>query len=240
MPTANDLGTAALRLLGVVEASETPPAADLEFCFTRLNDWIDSLGTERLIIYALARTEKALTSGTQSYTIGSGGDIAIVRPLWIDAASILLDDTVSPEEETPIQVLSDQEWQRLGSKDLTSTGVTAIYYDHGFDANQRGTIYVWPIPTVETISLILYTPTALTQFATQATSYVFPPAYRRAILHNLVIEIAPAFNREVPPTILRSARESLDQIKRANYRPAELAGDPMTGGMRRPFNVVLG
>lgn len=235
MPSANDLGTAAMQLLGACAAEETPQAADLATVFDRLNDMVDAFGTERLTIYAVTRTEKALTANTQTYTIGSGGDINIIRPNWIEGAGLLLDDTVSPESEIPIAVFSDQEWRRITQKDATSTTVMGIYFDHAFNSStQRGTIYVYPIPTGSDLALILYTPTAVIQFAAQATNYLFPPAYRRMLVYNLAKEIYPLFpNPAVREDIYAIATESKAQVKRANFRPSELESDIWARGPRR-------
>jgi hypothetical protein len=238
MPSANDFVTDALKKLGVLEASETPSSADMELGFDRLNDMIDAWALEPLTIHALLRTTKTLAASTASYTIGTGGSINIVRPVRIDngMAKLIQDTTATYPIEVPITVLTDQEWRALPQKTATGTAPTRIYYDHK-EAAGLGTIYVYPIPTVGTTQLVLYTPLAITEFAAQSTNYTFAPGYRRAILHNLAIELAPDFTAPVSEDIRRIATEAKAWIKRANYRPVELSMDPAIVGRGGSYNI---
>jgi hypothetical protein len=238
MPSANDFVTDALKKLGVLEASETPSSAAMELGFDRLNDMIDAWALERLMIHALLRTTKTLAASTASYAIGTGGSINIIRPVSIAQAMLVQDTAATYPIEIPIRVLSDQEWPHLSQKTATGTAPTSIYYDHK-EAAGLGTIYVYPIPTVGTTQLVLYTPLAITEFAAQATNYTFAPGYRRAILHNLAFELATEFT--VPADILdlveRVAVSSKAAIKRANFRPTELSMDPALVGRGGRYNI---
>jgi hypothetical protein len=238
MPSGNELVTNALRLLGVVGATETPSGEDLEFGFDRLNDWIDAQQLDRLTIHALSRTTKTLTASTASYQIGVGAAINVARPLWIDAAMIVLDTTATYPTETPIHIFSDQEWPHIPQKTATGTAPTGIYYDHKWISG-AGTIYVYPIPTVSTTQLVLYTPLAITEFADQATDYLFSPGYRRMILHNLAIELTTTWMvpQDVYDKVNAIAVSSKAAVKRANYRPTELGLDPAFLGRSGAYNI---
>lgn len=74
-------------------------------------------------------------------------------------------------------------------------------------------------------SIVLYTPTALTQFADFATQYTFPPGYAKAIRYNLALELAPELGIAVPPEVMRNAALSLGDLKRANHQPLEARFD---------------
>jgi len=216
--TANDVITRALRLLGVNDPTEAPTAEDGALGLSVLNEWIDALGVERQSVYVLTRTAHTLTASTASYSIGTGGAINIVRPVWIDHAGLILDTSAATPTEIPIRVLQDDERSTIVQKTLTSSLTKAIWYDHAWSAG-LGLIYVYPIPTVGTTQLVLYTPTALTEFADQSTDYTFPPAYRRAIVWNLANELAPYYPAASPDARLgRVAAETLANVKRANTR----------------------
>lgn len=232
MPSAEDFATRALRLIGIIDPTENPSAEDGETALQVLNDWIDDLGTQRQSIYALARTTQTLISGTASYTIGSGGTINIVRPLWIDHAGFVFDTTVTPSSEVPVHVLQNDEYEALTPKALQSSVVSAIWYDHAWTAG-LGRIYVFPIPNVGSTQLVLYTPTALTEFANYATDYTFPPGYRRAITYNLAVELAAHFpGALVPPKVEQLAASSLANLKRANLRLSTVDVDHALSGRR--------
>lgn len=226
MPSATDFGKRALQLLGVIDPTEDPSAEDGETAFDVLNDWMDTLATQRQSIYYVARTTKTLTNGTATYSIGSGGAINIARPVWIQNAGFVLDTTVTYPIEIPIRIFTDDEWASLTPKTLTSSVVEGIYYDHNWSAG-LGLISIWPVLNVPSTQLVLYTPTALTEFADTSTDYTFPPGYKRAILYNLANELAPWYPAVTPdPRIATIAVSSLASIKRANWRPSEVRLDP--------------
>lgn len=226
MASATDFGTRALQLLGVIDPTETPSAEDGAVAFAVLNDWMDALATQRQSIYTVARTTKALTSGTASYTIGVGGGISMARPLWIQNAGFVLDTTVTTPIEVPITVFTDDQWAALTPKAQASSVVEGIYLDHGWVAG-LSRLYVWPIPNVSTTQLVVYTPTALIEFADTSTDYTFPPGYKRAILYNLANELAPWYPATTPdPRIAAIAKESLAAVKRGNWRGSRVNVDP--------------
>lgn len=223
--TARDLITATLRSIRVLGVGDTLLAEDANDALNRLNDWIDGLALERLSIYYVARTTKMLGNNIASYTIGTGGDINIVRPTQIESAGLIQDTTVPTPYERPLEVWTDQRYQGCHQKTLTSTYPTAIYYDHNWVAG-LGTVYLWPIPTDCALTqLVLYTPTALREFATLDTAYTFPPGYRRFLRTNFAGEVASEYGKQLTGDQVQAARHSKAQIKRGNVRPAETRVD---------------
>lgn len=236
MPSANDFAAAALRLLNVIQAGEDPSSEDGELAFDVLNRWIDSLGTQRQTMYFLTRTTQTLTSGTASYTIGSGGTINIVRPLWIDHAGLILDTSATYPDEVPVRVLTDDEYAAWTPKTQQSTYATAIWYDHNWSSG-LGLIRPLPIPNVSTTQLVLYTPTAITQFADQSTNYTFPPGYQRAIVANLALELTAYYPAAtMPPTLAKMAADGLADLKRGNLRLSHVVIDPALARRTGPMS----
>ena len=235
MPTANDLVTRAFRLIGVVDAVGSPSAEDAQAGLDTLNNWMDSLGTDRLSIFHLVRTVHTLSGSTASYTIGVGGTINIARPMWVQNASLILDSGAATPTEVPIQVFSDDEWAGVAQKTLSGSQPTGIWFDHAWTAG-LGTVHIYPVPSGGTKQLVLYVPTALAEFADlTATTYTFPPGYERAIRFNLAVELAAEYPGSiVTPTVERIATTSLGSVKRANWREMSVPIDPaLTGGFHR-------
>lgn len=229
--SASDFIQRALVLLGVYEAGAAIDGADSDDALDTLNEWVDSLAAERLSIYRILRTVLTLTANTASYTIGSGGTINIVRPLWIQHAGLVVNTGVTPVTEVPIRVFTEEEYARQTPKALTSNLCEGIYYDYAWTAG-LATIRPWPIPNVGTTQLVLYTPLAVTTFPDLSTGYTFPPGYPRAIRANLAMELAADFNVEPSDAVRRMATQGLATIKRANWRPSVVAVDSAmrTGG----------
>lgn len=230
--SATTLIYSALRLCreGLTRPGRTASTEELADGFTRLNDMLNAWGVERLTMYRVLRTTRALAASTASYTIGSGGAIDIVRPDKIEAAGLILDVNAVPVYEKPIDVITDQRWRRIQQKDLENPLAQGVYFDHGWSAG-LGRVYLWPIPSVGTTTLVLYSLVALTAFADLTTCYTFPPGYGEAIRYQLALRLARDFGGlKDPETTTFLATTALARVKRGNIRPEEAALDPRTPG----------
>ena len=78
------------------------------------------------------------------------------------------------------------------------------------------TISVWPIPDNSSCQLVLYTPTALSQFADLTTAYTFPPGYEEAMRYQLALRLAPEFGVSITPEIFKLAADTYANVKRLN------------------------
>ena len=224
--TARDIITATLRSIRVLGVGDPLPAEDANDALDRLNDWLDSLALERLTMYYVARTTKMLGSNQQSYTVGLGGDIGIVRPTHIEAANCIWDVRESTPFEHPLDVWTDQRWQGCRQKTLVTNYPQAIYYDFNWREG-LAKLYVWPIPTDCGMSqIVIYTPIALREFPTLDDTFSFPPGYRRFIRTNFAAEIASEYGKQLTADQVAAARQSKAQIKRGNVRPVEARVDP--------------
>lgn len=219
--SANTLITRALQLIGVCAAGEIPTPDDLNDGLATLNDMVDAWATERLTIYTEARQTKVLTPLQQTYTIGSGANINVARPLWIHNAGII---PIGQTNEIRIDVIADDEWAKVAIKSLQSTFPTTMYYDYNFNSSGYGNINVWPIPTTAP-TLVLYLPQAISTFADGTTSYSFPPGYERMIRFNLALELAPEYGKPIDPAVAAIAMQSKANVKRANIRIETLDTD---------------
>jgi len=238
--TARDIVTRALKTLGVLAAGETPTAEDASDALDALNDMVDSWQLERLFIHEIVRTVKTLAASTATYTIGTGGAINVTRPTWIDAARVILDLAATTPTEIPIEVFSDQKWQDIRQKTLTSSLIQGIWFDHAWSAG-LGLIYVWPIPTTGTTRLVIYAPgLAVGAFVDLNTDYTFPPGYRDALHYSLAVRLAPEFGKPLDGLVAQLAVDSLAKVKRANHRPRELACDPAITARRGYFDWRTG
>ena len=248
MPTtlsALDIIKRSMKQLGVLRQGEEPTANEAADALEALNDMIDDWGTQRLTMLVQDRTEKALAASTTSYTIGLGGDINISRPIVIENAGVIIDASANPKVERPIQIFTDDEWAAVRIKGLTSTLIQGIYYDYDYD-NTTGLalIYPWPVPSVGTTKLVIYSPRPLSEFPDLTTQYGFAPSYRRAMVYNGAVAMAGVFGFPVPPAVAALAVETKGNLKRANIRYQEMAPPPGTpgviGGNGRPWDWRTG
>ena len=225
--TARQLIAGALKIIGVLDASEAADAADEADCLRMLHSLIDSWGTQRQTIFTVTRSTYTWTANTTSFTIGTGASFSQQRPVWIDNAAYVIPDS-DPATEVPLWILTDQQYADQSVKPLTATLPSWLYYNPTSPvATGYGTLYLGPIPT-QNVTLVLYWPTAVVQFTDLTTSYILPPSYERALRTNLGVEVAPMYGvkPQVIELVLKQATDSLADVKRANTRLYDLQMDP--------------
>ena len=239
--TVSQLITAALQDLRVLQVGETASANDAAYGLDRLNDWIDGLATEGLSVYSRARTIWTISSAT-TYTIGAGATINCARPtgpMAIDNVGFQ-DTSVSPTMEYNLgPVLTEDAYDGIAQKDLTSVYPQAAYYNPTYDSG-FGTIRLWPIPTSTTLQGVIYTLVSVSEFTAISDTVALPPGYRRFLRTNLAKELASAFDSPLTPDIQQAAMESKADVKRANERLMDLSSGVaglIFGGAGPHYNI---
>jgi hypothetical protein len=239
--TVSELITAALQDLRVLQVGETASANDAAYGLNRLNDWIDSLATEGLTVYSRARTTWTI-SGATSYTIGTGAVINCARPtgpLAIDNVGFQ-DTSVSPTLEYNLgPVLTEDAYDGIAQKDLTSVYPQAAYYNPTYDSG-FGLIRLWPLSTSSTLEGVIYTLVPVSEFTAITDTIALPPGYRRFLRTNLAKELASAFDSPLTMDIQQAAAESKADVKRANERLMDLSSGVaglIFGGSGPHYNI---
>jgi hypothetical protein len=231
--SAQQLAKGALQDLGVISLGGELDGPEGASVLELLNLLVDAMSVDRGLLFSIVRTEKTLASGTASYTIGSGGDIAIVRPLWIARAGLIQDTSASTPVEVPVSVLSKEQYADWPQKTEQSSQSRAIWYDHAATAG-LGRIYPLPIPNVGTTQLVLYTPGGqVTQFAEITTEYAFAPGYAlmvRRLLADALVPMYPQASAQSVAKVQQSAASIRRQIKAANTRPVYRQNSGFLGG----------
>jgi hypothetical protein len=219
--TARDLITRAFRLIRVLPSGETLGAAEASDALAVLGDLVDAWRNENLTLFSQARTVISVVNGQQTYTIGSGGDFNIERPIWIDGLAF---QSASGYEQRIAGPISRDDWQRISQKDQTGTLPELGFYNPEYPL---GKLEIWPIPTDTTVSLVLYTPAgALASVASLDTAISVPPGWSKALRYNLALDLAPEFNQTPDPSVVAQAIELKAAIKRANFQINESKVDP--------------
>lgn len=220
MTTASDLINGALRDVGALASGETATAEDTSDALELLNHLLGQWQATGLNVYALKDVSFAVT-GAASYTIGTGGNVAVARPVSVEAAFWRSGDL-----DYPLTVINAfQDYQRIGDKTLT--GVPgAIYY---LPSYSLGKVYAYPMPT--TGDLHLTVKEALQTFASASETVTLPPEYMLALRYSLA-ELLKISYPEAQPRfdIEKAAKTARTIIKRNNVQipilsmPAALVG----------------
>lgn len=220
--TALKLISRALRNLNVLQQGEVPDDQEAQDGLDTLNEMIDSWSVDRLMLYTIERRLFTLISGQYVYRFGTGGDFDGARPIKIENAGVIIPNGTQPIE-LPLDMLNKDQYAVIPVKNTPSTYPTALYPDGSFPFNNCN---FWPVPTT-TPQVALYCWDQLTQFDALETELVFPPAYGRALLACLTVELsAGGFGGLLTPTHIAMAAESKAAVKSLNLPELLMACDP--------------
>src|SRR6476660_5265022 len=145
MATVMGLITQALQEIGATGQGETIPPADAAVALLRFQNQLDAWQAEALTLAVNAQLTFTIPSSTNSFTIGPTGDIVAQRPVDIQAMNYVVPGS-SPEVETIMAPMDDDQYDVLSIKNLTSSLPTQFYYNTSF-TTLLGSMFVWPTPT---------------------------------------------------------------------------------------------
>lgn len=231
--TALDLVTAAAKDLQFIAEGETLSTAAAQDGLDAMNRIVDQLKAEKLAIYTITRTTWTLVSGTQNYTVGSGGTVNVARPVYLERVGYI-ETATDPDAELPLVKFEEDGWRGVVQKDLTGEQPTNWYYNPTYPL---GALSLWPVPTSSTLLGVLYAPAAVSEFASLATAVSLPPGYREMLVTALAVRLGRPFGRPVTADMVLAASGALMVVKRANFRPQDLSFDAMVSG-GGGYNIV--
>jgi hypothetical protein len=227
MATGLDIVTSAMRKIGAITKNEVPSSDEVNDGIDALNDLLSSWSNESNTVYARQVESFPLNSGVPSYTIGTGGDFNTVRPIKIVSAYVRLGGT-----DTPVEIITDEAYGDVPFKNTGGGGSYFLNYTYGFPL---GTINLYPVPGAG-YTLFLISEKELNNVTLNA-DVSFPPGWKRALIYNLAMELAPEYSQQVSPEILNTARQSKAAIERAIMKTRSMDGTPSLGNR---YNIYSG
>lgn len=223
MATVNNLMDRAGKMLGMLEPNTSLSVNESADFFVSLNAMINSWQNEKLMVYDIREDSFAMVSGQVTYTIGSGGNFNIPRPVYIESMFVRQGTVDYPLMEQ----ITLEQFANIASKTSSSSSVpTHFKYDASFPL---ASVTVWPSPNA-TNALRLRSYRVVSAFAAQTDAISLPPGYEDALAYNLAVREAPAGLKNSINNIIMLARETKASIKRANARPI-IATTPILSAM---------
>jgi len=196
--TRDDVITAAFRKLGLLEpsddASNIDPALVTNAALV-FNLMIKQWQTQGIKLWTVKQYTLPLVTNKTSYTIGPTGtssDLTDDKPLRLipgEGLTMLRNLSVTPQIDIPLQIISRQEYNTLGSKFSTGTS-NSVYLDVG---KLISTLYVYLTPDVNTSTnyQILFTAQKpLGDITTSSEVPDFPSEWNNALVWGLADEMA--------------------------------------------------
>lgn len=234
MSTARDLIGDAHRLLGLVSSGNALPESVYQDNLVALNQMIDSWNTERLSVFATQDQVFSWPASTIKRTLGPTGNFVGNRPVLVDDATYFRDPLTNVS--FGVRIINQQQYDGIAVKTVTSTYPQIIWVNMTYPDIE---MYVYPVPT-RVVEWHFISVEELIKPASLTTTISFPPGYLRAFRYNLAMELAPEFNMEPSPQVMRIAMTSKRNLKRIN-NPDDVMSMPYAiVATRQRFNVYAG
>lgn len=211
----------ALCAIGHMAPGREPNASEKAHALRILNRMLQSWNTQRLAIFAIARTVYNLTAGEDEYSMG---DVNSDRPIRIERAGLI---PAGSTKESDIEVLTLDRYR---------AGNPGVYLDR---SHPLATLYIQPEPAAAD-QLILYTWTPISTFAAVTDEIELPEGYEEAVTYNLAVRFGVEFGRPASPDLHKLARDAKAHIKSLNAPAYEMRCDPALLGGRGSFNILTG
>jgi len=189
----------ALRKLGVLELGDTPDPATVANASLALNLFIKQCATEGLKIWKTSELVIPLTANKTTYVLGGPTSVTMYdsfnlttpitdKPLKVIQAWYR-NTTATYPIDTPLQVLSKQEYNILGSK--FTTGVSnSIFYDV---KQNNGVLYVYLTPdayTATNLQMRLVAQMPMNDLSRGQDIPDFPNEWMNTLIWNLADQLA--------------------------------------------------
>lgn len=226
MATVNNITDAAFVKCGLRSPDATDDAEALE----ALNNMIGSWSAD-VTIPAYILGEETLVVGQAEYTIGSGGDFDIARPLSI--ASMYLTD--SDGYSYQLKQVSLKDYGRVGQKTLEGRPKSFSYYS----AYPLGKIF-FNKESDKAYTLCYEILQHITEFAAIGTTVSLPNEYKEALIYNLAIRLAENNSIKLLPSVIALAQVTYLTLSRStatNHMPPIARFDFGSGA---PSNIEIG
>ena len=181
--SATEIIKDALVLIGGIEIDEAATQEQFEYAMRTLNRMVKAWSKKGLKAWVWKEATLPLVVSQASYTLGTGGDLVINRPIEIANARRVVDSV-----ETEIQIRSRNEYITQPSKDQDGTPVY-VYFDPQMALSK---LYVWPSP--DSLDSIKFSyKSYIEDFDTLADTPYFPPEWLEAIVYNLALRLCPMY-----------------------------------------------
>lgn len=219
-----------LRLIGKLGPGRGAGPSELTDALFVLNSLLDAWRAERLTVYSITRSTHALTGGQATYTIGTGGNFNVDRPVRIEAAGL-----ITGTQEFPLELLTAERWQQVSLKSLA--GRPAALYNDG--AYPLSTLSIYPVPSAAD-TLALYTWGTFAPFTATSETVAMPPGYADALRYELAVQLAAEWQLPLRPDVAMLASEKKAAIQRLNLPAPEMRCDSAVLGRGGEWNIATG
>lgn len=196
MPTLTTIGTNILiNRLGLNDPGGSVSASDLQTIQIVVNEMLSSWNLDRPLIFTIREDIFPLTSGTGTYTIGTGGTFDTTpygAPNHIEMAYIKVGNG-----RNDLKIVNAIQYRMHNDLAATASVPDELYPDYSFGVS-LGNISFWPIPNFsgsESVAINYWQP--LASFPDLTTNIPLKDGYQEAIEWNAALRLLGTFGASI-------------------------------------------
>lgn len=230
--TVSTLTLRALKLIGVKAEGENLSDEEAYEALLTLNEIRDKWNNEQLMIISYKKIELPLESGKKTYTIGQGGDIDIYRPISGIKECYHEVDNVS----RMVDIYQSDQYARVTLKNSDGYYVEGIYYDPQYPMAE---ITIFPISNYGKLKMKIER--SFDNFTNINEIIDFPPAYQRALMYTLAVDLSSYYGVAISPELEGRALGAKSVIKSTNLvQTIGVLSCPNTYNRQRYYDIKGG
>jgi hypothetical protein len=217
--TAADVIKSTMRIIGVIGKSEVPSNDEMMDGLQALNLMLEQWSARRLIVRGTIQFSNVLTANKYSYTIGTGGNFNVLKPVTITSAFIRDSNNI----DTGLDIIERDEYDSYGDKMITSSRPIALCYDAGAaqQSSQLGTVLFYYIPDASTTyTVFMQMQAQLTDFTGLTSSVTFEAKYGEAMKYELAKRLWREYHEDgkpIPGDILTLGDKAMCVLEKSNH-----------------------
>lgn len=211
--TLLDLITDSISYIGQAGIGQSIAPEQAQQALRKANRMLQTWSIQKLVEYVVTVRTFLLSTGVQDYTVGpTGATFTGTRPVFVESGLALIPGT---SMQNPMNMLDKTQWDALPDSGVvcgTNGAPSNLWPEYTYP---NLSFHVSPIPSTPT-TIKLGTWELLQQFSAITDVVNLPPAYEKAIMYNLAVEIAGDYDAPVSPDLAALAADSLNSIKTNN------------------------
>lgn len=208
--TLTACANAAAQYLGVLDSGEALSTPQLTDALAYTTSMVDNWSVDDPMLLSGSIVAQSFVASQQKYTIGTGQNFNMTRPVEIVSAALILPNGPG----MPIDVLTAKSWTQIPDRQSTSWSVRNLFYDRGFPT---GNVYFSPVPLGGSVELTVFS--ALPPFADATTPLTMPgPGYSDLYIFGTALRMAAQMSVPIPESVQASWLSSAERVRMQNAK----------------------
>jgi len=206
--TRDQIIAGALRMIGATAQGETPTATQVTEASEALNMLVKAWQADGMPLWGLSEYDMTLVAGQREYNIGVGQTINIPKPLRVIQ---IWNTNISGNIDTPMRVLTKQEYNTLGNKQSSGIPIQGYYNPQ----RDYGILSLFPVPDTNAasnyhVTIVYQRP--FEDFDSASDNPDFPQEWIEALKYGLAVRLAPEYGLplEQRQLLLKEAKDVKD------------------------------